>query len=321
MKIIVHFEDSEAASVQHWAGLPFIDLFLPMRDIPIYELYGEQEQWPTPDMLHCETIAARSQLHNWEIKPHQHHGLFQLLDLRSGTATIRLDDQTRQLEAGQVLTVPPMCVHGFAFAPHSEGHVFTLAYPLVHQRVQAFAGAALAHPQILSLGDYADNAFVRMAFDTLAREYRHTAPHRETQMDALLNVILIWVTRSRARTAQEAQSTASRAEMHFAHFSRLIEEEYAIHHTVAHYARRMGLSAAHLNALCRQTAGRSALELIHDRILLEAKRNLVYTSMTVSTVSYALGFADPAYFTRFFKRVSGLSPKDFRNQAKSAFQA
>src|SRR5256885_127559 len=44
--------------------------------VPVFKLYGEQEPWPTPDMVHCEAIAARSRLHNWQIRPHQHHGLF-----------------------------------------------------------------------------------------------------------------------------------------------------------------------------------------------------------------------------------------------------
>jgi AraC family transcriptional activator of pobA len=289
-----------------------------MRNIPVYQLYGEHEHWPTPDLLHCETIAARSELHNWEIKPHQHHGLFQLLDLRSGAATIRVDDQTSQMQAGQVLSVPPMCIHGFAFAPHSEGHVFTLAYPLLHKHGQAAVSAVLARPQVHRLGDDDDSACARMAFDTLAREYRRIAPHREVLMDSLLSLILVWLARNSTRSAQEAQPAVSRAEEHFAHFCRLIEDEYTKHHTVTHYAGQIGLSAAHLNVLCRRAAGRSALELIHQRLLLEAKRNLVYTSMTVNVVSYALGFADPAYFTRFFKRATGLAPKDFRNQTKAA---
>jgi len=53
---------------------------------------------------------------------------------------------------------------------------------------------------------------------------------------------------------------------------------------------------------------------VHERMLLEAKRNLVYTSMTISVVSYTTGFSDPAYFTRFFKRQTGMSPKEFRKR-------
>lgn len=59
-------------------------------------------------------------------------------------------------------------------------------------------------------------------------------------------------------------------------------------------------------------ANRSALQLLHERLLLEAKRQLTYTNMTIGQVADLLGFSEPAYFTRFFKRLTGLSPRDFR---------
>ncbi|GAB3387028.1 hypothetical protein GCM10027514_28270 [Azotobacter armeniacus] len=55
--------------------------------------------------------------------------------------------------------------------------------------------------------------------------------------------------------------------------------------------------------------------MIHQRLLLEAKRNLIYTTMTVNELSDALGFNDPAYFSRFFRRLAGQSPKAFRQSA------
>ncbi len=58
---------------------------------------------------------------------------------------------------------------------------------------------------------------------------------------------------------------------------------------------------------------KNALQLIHERVLLEAKRNLIYTVQSVSQISYGLGFNDPAYFSRFFKRLTGQPPKAFRH--------
>ena len=107
---------------------------------------------------------------------------------------------------------------------------------------------------------------------------------------------------------------------HLATFSRMIEQDYSKHHLVTYYARKIGITAAHLNIISRQITGKSALNLIHERLLLEAKRNLVYTNLSISTLSYTLGFADPAYFTRFFKRNSGASPKEFRNQTKMLYK-
>jgi AraC family transcriptional activator of pobA len=267
-------------------------------------------------MVHCESIAARSQLHNWQIRPHQHNGLFQILYLQQGKAKIRLEDQQRRMSAGQVLVVPQMCVHGFQFDRNAVGHVITLAYPMINRLTkQAGDGLlALTSPSMHTLGEDSRSSHIRMAFAALDAEYRGNAPYRHLLMESLLGAILIWLARDTLPQRAGAKETGRGGE-HFGRFCELIEEHYTGHHPVAFYARRIGITAAHLNVLCRQAAGKSALELIHERVLLEAKRNLVYTSMTVSVVSYTIGFSDPAYFTRFFKRQVGMSPKDFRRQA------
>src|ERR1700716_1495044 len=72
--LAIWYDDKSSLESEHEMSLS--------TDIPVYKLYGEHDQWLTPDMVHCESIAARSQLHNWQIKPHQHHGLFQILYLK-----------------------------------------------------------------------------------------------------------------------------------------------------------------------------------------------------------------------------------------------
>jgi AraC family transcriptional activator of pobA len=290
-------------------------------DIPVYKLYGEQEHWLTPDLVHCESIAARSRLHNWQIKPHQHHGLFQILYLRDGTAKIRLDDRQHDMRGPQVLVVPQMCIHGFKFARNAGGQVITLAYPLLEKIDQQLGHrlAALTGPRIHQLDDDEEGGHIQLAFSLIDSEYKRDAPYRNLALEALLGIILVWILRNSEFAQPDASRAVGRGGRHFAAFCQMVEESYSRHHSVAWYAGQIGITAAHLNVVCRQAANQSALALIHGRVLLEAKRNLMYTSMTVSVVSYTLGFSDPAYFTRFFKRQTGLSPKDFRLQAKTLF--
>jgi AraC family transcriptional activator of pobA len=292
-----------------------------LSDIPVYKLYGEEDHWLTPDLVHCESIAARSQLHNWQIKPHQHHGLFQILYLKDGTAKIRLDDRHHDMRGPQVLVVPQMCIHGFRFARNAGGQVITLAYPLLDKIDQQLGNrlAGLTGPRIHQLGNDEQSAHAKLAFSLIDSEYKRNAPYRNLLLESLLGTILVWIVRNSDPAQQEAPRAIGRGGRHFAAFCQMVEESYTRHYPVAWYAGQIGITAAHLNVLCRQAANQSALELIHERVLLEAKRNLVYTSMTVSVVSYTMGFSDPAYFTRFFKRQTGLSPKDFRLQAKSLF--
>ena len=284
--------------------------------VPVYQLYGEREQWPTPDMVHCELIADRSKLHDWQIKLHQHHGLMQLLYLKGGDARVGLDARYQDMKPGQLVVVPQMCVHGFRFAPNAVGHVVTMGYPLASRLAQAIddAGVLPAGPQIHTVQP-AESERIALAFSTLQEEYLGNRPHRTAMIEAMLTTLLVWTGRRMQRSVAEPGQAADRGRRHFSTFNQLIEAHYTEQWPVERYARVIGITPAHLNNLCRQIVGHSALELIHQRVVLAAKRNLVYTSMTVSVVSHTLGFSDPAYFTRFFKRQVGVSPKEFRKQA------
>jgi AraC family transcriptional regulator, transcriptional activator of pobA len=284
--------------------------------VPVYKLYGEHEQWLTPDMVHCESIADRSRLHNWHIKPHQHVGLFQVLYLKAGNALVQVDDERRRMQAGDVLLVPQGCVHGFHFEDNAEGVVMTLANALLIRLGKAADGVLLqlTRPCVYRIPDDEEGRQMQSLIEAFHREYRSHGAYRNALMETLLAALLLWLSRHASHGHMATEN--SRGAKHFNRFCALVERDYGKHCHVDDYAHEIGITAAHLNMLCRQASGKSALELIHDRLLLEAKRNLVYTSMTISEVSYAIGFTDPAYFTRFFKRLAGMSPKEFRENAE-----
>lgn len=283
-------------------------------DIPVFKLYGESLAWPTPDLLHCESIPQRSSLHHWEIKPHRHADLFQLLYVQEGEALAAVENQRLRLAEAAIQVVPPLCVHGFQFSEDIQGYVLTLAAPLV-----AHLEELLGHNLGLQGGFAcypvgADRAWLDLLFERLFREYRGHEPARELQLQALVNLLMVWLGRHEHRRATPL-GASERNRQHLTRFMRLVEQHYREHLSVDAFAHRVGLSGVHLNSLCRQLVGQSALQVIHQRLLLEAKRNLIYTAMTVNELSDALGFSDPAYFSRFFRRLAGQSPKAFRQSA------
>jgi len=280
--------------------------------VPVFKLYGEERVWPTPDLIHCESIAERSRLHGWEISAHLHSDLLQVLYIQSGHAEVEIDGQTRVLEQSAVQVVPALCVHAFRFSEDIQGHVLTLAQPLVEH-----LGAVLEQPPLSVAACYlADTHRARLdvLFDTLAREYGQHEVGRELMLQSLISALLVWLARQALADQQGEAQLSDRGRTHLRRFQALIERHYRSHQPLDWYASQLGLSVAHLNSLCRRLARQSGLQIIHQRLLLEAKRNLVYTSMTIAQVADSLGFSEAAYFSRFFRRGTGISPRDFRRQ-------
>ncbi|WP_095181442.1 helix-turn-helix domain-containing protein [Pseudomonas sp. Irchel 3F6] len=288
--------------------------------IPVFKLYGESLDWPTPDLLHCETISSRSREHQWEIKPHRHADLCQLLFVFKGQAELEIEGQRTQLETPAIQVLPPLSVHGFRFSEDVEGFIVTLATPLINH-LQAQLGDsvhALARAENYPAGK--DGDYLNTLFSALQAEYNGHQPAREMLMHSLVSVIMVWVSRQ-AIVRHKASQRPQRQREYLNGFIQLVEETYRQHVKVEDLAHRLGISVSHLNGTCRELAGQPALQIMHERQLLEAKRLLTYTSMTIYEMSELLGFSDPTNFTRLFRRRVGISPKAFRDRLKAEQQS
>ncbi|EML9986796.1 MULTISPECIES: helix-turn-helix domain-containing protein [Citrobacter] len=290
---------------------------MPPADIvPVFKLYGEHQGWPTPDLLHCESIHQRSSLYEWHIRVHQHAEIVQLLYLHRGEATIEIEGQTTMMRDACIQVVPALCVHGFRFSPGTQGYVLSLALPLIGRLESQFPQplSLLTTPQCVPVAQ--SRSHIRTLFSALQREYQTDNEAREMMLFSLLSALLVWLRRQRL-PVQPSNDTLARRRSAIGLFARQIESHYREHLPLAEYAHRIGLSANYLNQLCREFHHCSALSVLHQRLMLEAKRSLQYTSMTVSQISDYLGFSDVTYFSRFFKKHAALSPKAYREYIKN----
>lgn len=282
---------------------------------PIFKLYGEAQAWPAPDLLHCETIESRSRLHAWHIETHRHADLAQLLYVRQGGVRLQLEDWQGERRGPLLVVLPVLCVHAFEFEPSVEGFVVTLPVPQVErlkQRCQRAGQGLFLVAGCLDLSG-PDAPWIDQLIGQLVAEYEGHKPGREVMLEALLDSLAIWLLRQ--HRPEPGAALPRRAEQHLGRFLALVEQHYREHWSLGRYAAALGISGVHLNGLCRQLAGASALAIVHQRLLLEARRTLTYTQASVGEIADALGFADPAYFARFFRRGIGQSPLNYRRLA------
>ena len=123
------------------------------REVQTFNLFGEAGD--LPDVVHCETISARSRLHEWEFAPHRHGRLHQLLLVAEGGGTANLEGTTHALGPMVLVNVAVGDVHGFSFRPGTEGWVVTFAAEMLDEAfsdTMGHAGALVRHPNGLIEG-------------------------------------------------------------------------------------------------------------------------------------------------------------------------
>lgn len=148
-------------------------------------------------------------------------------------------------------------------------------------------------------------------------EAESSGDHHEEAFHALLKYFLIRI--SRMMEKQEGPlsgSPAGNASSVFMEFRRRIEAHYASHKKVSDYAALLHIGAAQLNEISRQVSGLPAGEHLRNRLVLEAKRWLRHSDLPSKQIAYKLGFEDPHYFSRFFKKHTGQSPLEFKFMAR-----
>lgn len=287
--------------------------------VPTYALYGEDTSQQVLELLHCESIAARSARYGWRIAPHQHHALYQVLYVTEGGGDAELEGVGAALGTGSLVIMPPLTVHGFHFRRDVRGWVVSIPEASTRALARSLK-LALEAPRHVRLPERGGGrAEMEGLMRKIAAEYHHHRRGHAVALQALSSLLLVTIARLTAGPVAERPDARHVGHVH--RFRALIEETFRSPWPIGDYANHLGISATQLNRLCRATTGRSALGLVHERILLEAQRELIYTSLGIAEIAYALGFRDPAYFTRFFAARTGQSPSRFRAARQKAMTA
>jgi AraC family transcriptional activator of pobA len=292
-----------------------------MKSVRNFALYGTTEAQPAwADLVHFERIPERSSLFDWEIDLHFHDALIQLLYVTRGGGTASIDGTLWSLQPPCLIVVPAGAVHGFSFRKDQDGPVITAAQkPL--ESLASVAAPELLHrirtPEVLPVDANGRHAQALMPlFEAIERESQVHAAGRVAAGMSLLVALFVQIARISEGAPREDRSARSRKAAQIERFRALLDARFKRREPVQHYAAQLGITPGQLTRLCRDVLGMSAQEVVNARVVHEAQRELVYSSLSIKQVAGELGFDDEAYFGRFFKKHTGHRPTEFRAMAR-----
>lgn len=288
---------------------------MPDGAVPTFYLYGEPHRTVAAGFIHVEHLDDRSRPSEWTIRPHAHAELVQVFLIARGGGAMRIEDRSLRFAAPALLTVPATMVHGFAWTEEAAGSVLTVAGQYLGELVErdATLKPLFAQAHVLPL-DPSAAAAAAAGMAALMRELGWSAPgHRAAVEGALLSLLVLALRLVGPDAVTGAPVPGQRAAL-VGRYRARVNDRFRLRERVAAHAAALGVSESRLRAACAQVAATSPAAMLDARTILEARRALLYSNLSVAEIGYAMGFADPAYFTRFFTRLVGVSPRSFRQQ-------
>jgi len=288
--------------------------------LPLFHLYGDPPDDQAFDFIHVETIASRSSIHDWTIRAHRHRNLFQILLIERGGGEMTFDAARLGFTAPAAILIPATIAHGFRFDPEvTDGWGLTFTEDATGALTDR-AGEALtrlrtlAEQPIVSVGEGPEFARLSALCAELFEEHSLAREGYRLAMRGLLVLVAVGVARLAASRARTGAVTLQPADATVARLRALVEEFFRTERLLGFYAAKLGMTVDRLNDQVKRSTGVTAGHLVRRRVLTEAKRQLVFTTQPIHDIAAELAFADPSHFARFFRKQTGTTPHEFRDQ-------
>lgn len=253
-----------------------------------------------PRIMQIPRLAAGGR---WRVEAMRSLSEPMLLWFTKGQGRITIAGSTRGYTANNAVLIPAGVMHGFEVGPQvfgtavffGRGSGLLLPSTPVHLRIRETHAAQE----------------LNVLLDCIGREMVSTSPGASRAVYHHLGLLGVWIERQVERTAADTPRPDAARRL-VARYAALLERDFRSGLGVGEFAEALGVTSTHLTRCCRQTCGRPASDLLHDRVIFEARRMLAETDMQVKDIAQVLGFNSPAYFTRAFHHRTGKAPTAFR---------
>ena len=288
--------------------------------IPNIDLGQSYDQRYIDTDIHYESLEKLANFFGRNMPMHHHDRFYQLHVILTGTIHVNLDERSYVVQAPMFFLTPPTVPHAFITDNNSKGHVITVRQQLVWKLMESMMATGwdkdnfMTSPLCVSLvpEENKNAEHLLQLLSLIAHENQQSGVEQDFALKALLQLILIDILRL-ADQSQPQQKTRKEDIRIFHLFNQLIENHYKEHLTLSQYSEKISITEARLNEICRRLAGLPSKRLIMDRLIQEARRLLSFSSVSITEIGYELGFKDPAYFARFFRKNAGVTASKYRN--------
>lgn len=283
-------------------------------NIPLYGLYGEQRDAKENLTFNIQRIESFLDKTGTYHHAHRHPGLYQWVWVKKGKGKHRIDLQEFRMEPGLLFALHPGIVHDCISDEDMEGFILHFSPEILDPDTMGGVATHLLRTPyyaVLEVPAEMENELSHL-FEQMLEEASNKRPGCELIVKALIQILMVYS--KRWPTLAKGESSAASSLQ--SDFDRLLERRFWQERSVQPYADALQVSVPLLNQTIKAFTGLTASEHIQRRIILEAKRQLTYTSRSISEMAYDLGFEDPNYFWKFFKRHTKLTPGQFRRLEK-----
>lgn len=246
--------------------------------------------------------------------------LSQLFVFDKSEVISRIDYQHKTIIGPAIAWLPALCSHAFDYQKEMQGWVLTVPTSDISRIIRGLVWLERWIGQAQVLQGEKHKSLLCHSINLVKQievEHHGAGEERNTILESQFRLLLINLHRGLKADAGSKVRVTDRRQVLLNQFQNKLDQQLQETRCVADYARMLSVTPTHLSRSIKAVSGKTAGKIIHDRLLLEARRQLVFTDNPVSEIAYQLGFSSPSYFTRFFSTQTGETPRTFRNQMRN----
>ena len=269
------------------------------------------------EKLHVSTFEEGFRSRQNRQRPHR-HDFYQIFWMRQGAPSFNIDFYHFPVEPHALVFVPPGAIHSFGAVISEQGFILSFQedfFEAEGHSVDLFAECPALDPAQIRTVLVVPESSEEIIQTYCTRMFEELRAKREGYRSASASLLrLLFVEIRRCLSNQSAPNSFHKYSSLTARFLRALNARPYQLTTASQMARLLGVSRSWLNQLVRQETAKNLTDHLRGRLILESKRLLAHSDLNVSEIAYQLGFEDPSYFTRLFRQVEGVSPREFREE-------